>query len=128
MRVVLSNTNGVKYRFNDLTMKDMKEELRIFCFFFKSFMLFMLFMVKKDNFSVHFTFNHTLKKQDMSFRQGLAESSHMDVNVAIYHTGYQPPSSYDQLFAQNWIYYKSSFFMEFKVDTFRLCYPGTAIK
>jgi len=41
----------------------------------------------------------------------------MDVNLAILGTGYQPAGGYDQRFAQNWIYYKSSFTMEFKIDT-----------
>jgi len=53
----------------------------------------------------------------MSFRQGLPESSHLDLNVAIHGTEYQPHSRQDERFAQNWIYYKSSFTMEFKVDT-----------
>jgi len=44
------------------------------------------------------------KKQNKSFRQGLPESSHMDVNVAIHGTGYLHPGRYDERFAKNWIY------------------------
>jgi len=43
------------------------------------------------------------KKQGMSFRQGLQESSHMDVNVAIYGAEYLLPVRYEDRLAQNWI-------------------------